>query len=328
MNPTTTPSFPARSHLTICFAHVAYQMQEIFTQRDTGIRHFETRTTDQTKARMAEVDVLTISTLWSDELLDHGPKLRFIQSIGAGYDQFPTEQLKQRGIRLASAGGANVNAVGEHVFALTLGLFRKIHNARDHQHRRFFRPTIANIADREDELAGKTLGVIGLGRIGSKVARLGKAFDMRVVATKRDPTTTNALADIVLPANRLDDLLSTADVVVICCPLTPQTRGLLNADSLAKMKQGAVLINVARGACVDETALAECLLNGKLAGAGLDCFASEPLAAHSPLWTMDQVIITPHTAGETRVYESNVIDILLENIVRLERGDKVLLNEV
>ncbi len=323
-----TGPFPENSDLTICFAHVAYQMAQTFGHRATGINHFQTWSSEDTLERLQEADVLVISGFWENGLLDVAPRLRFIQGIGAGYDRFPLDTLRERGIRFANATGVNRNAVSEHALALILALSRKIPEARDHQRRKFWRQMISDIPRREDELAGKTLGIIGPGAIGSRVASLGKAFDMRVIGTKRDPSTYEGPADEIWPTDRLDDLLAQSDFVVLTCALTPETRGLIDSRRLALMKPSAFLINVARGACVDEPALIDALEHGKIAGAGLDTFWDDPLPPESVIWDMDQVIVTPHTGGETQMYESNVIDILVENLDRLGRGETKLFNEI
>jgi len=148
------------------------------------------------------------------------------------------------------------------------------------------------------------------------------------VATKRDTANYEGPADEVLPTDQLPDLLAQADVVVLNCPLTPETQGLIDRKALETMKPSALLINVARGACVDEDALIEALRNNTIAGAGLDTFVGEVPAEDSPFWELENVVVTPHSAGETQAYESNVIDILLENIARLERGEQELMNQI
>lgn len=320
--------FPPKSELTICFAHVAYQLGSTFQSFEKGFPHFQTWNAEETQARIGEADILVISGLWRNELLAEATKLRFIQSIGAGYDQFPLELLREKGIRLASARGVNRNAVGEHAFALILALTRKIHIARDNQGKCYWRPMIQEIAQREDELAGKTLGIVGLGHIGSLVAQLGKAFDMRVIATKRRIEEHVGAADLVLPPAQLPVLVRESDFVVLTCPLTSETQGLIDQTVLGKMKRSAYLINVARGACVDEDALLEALRSGGIAGAGLDHLVDDPLPETSPFWELENVIVTPHTAGETQLYERNVIEILLDNIDRLGRGEAKLKNEI
>ena len=319
---------PAKDRLTLCFAHVAYRLQERFLLHQTGMTSFEVRSLEDLQRRLPEADVLVVSGLWRNGLLEHAPRLRFIQSISAGVDQYDAAALKARGIRLASAQGANERAVAEHAMALILGLNRRLGEARDNQTRRHWRPMMSEFARREDELGGKTLLIIGFGRIGQRLAKLAKAFDMRVIGLRRNTAAAGPGADAVHPIGELRRLLPEADIVALTCPLTPETQGLIGAGALAAMKPGALLINVARGRCVDEAALIAALNKGKLAGAGLDCFAEEPLGPDSPLWNFPNVLITPHSAGETRRYEDNVLDLLLENLDRLWSNRLPLRNQI
>jgi phosphoglycerate dehydrogenase-like enzyme len=229
---------------------------------------------------------------------------------------------------LASAYGVNTRAVAEHAMSLILAMSRQLHVARDNQVKHHWRGMISDIGKREDELGGKTLLIVGLGRIGSHLAGLAKAFGMRVIGTKRDPGAGGENADDVFSNGRLHEVLPLADFVVLTCPLTPQTENLINAAAFAAMKPSAYLINVARGKVVDEPALLDALKTGRIAGAGLDCTVEEPLPATSPLWDIPNALITPHTAGETRRYEDNVIDLLLENLDRLWRGEQELKNGI
>jgi len=324
----SAPNFPPQDQTTICFAHVAYQLETLFAQRDTGIEHFQVWSPAELTARIPEADVLVVSGFWRDDLLDHAPRLRFIQSIGAGTDQFPQDALRARSIRLASAQGVNRNAVSEHAMAHILAFARHIHTGRDHQRQHHWRGMLSDLTRREDELGGKTLVIFGMGDIGSRVAKLAKAFDMQVVALKRNPATAVGPADAVYTPDKLPDLLPQADFVLLTCPLTHETANVIDAAALAAMKQSAYLINMARGGCVDQDALVTALRNGAIAGAGLDTVVDEPLPENSPLWDFDNVIITPHTAGETRQYEDNVIDILLDNLARLWRGETTLRNQI
>jgi D-2-hydroxyacid dehydrogenase (NADP+) len=269
-----------------------------------------------------------ISGLWRNSLLDRAKKLRLIQSIGAGTDQFPRDELARRGIRLASARGVNAQAVAEHAMALILALSRRLPEARDNQTRRVWRGMIGDLAEREDELGGKTLLVVGLGDIGGRLARLAKAFDMRVIGLRRDPARGRGAADAVHGMSELSSRLPAADFVALTCPLTEQTQNIIDAEAFSRMKPSAHLVNVARGRVVDETALIAALAAKRIAGAGIDVTAEEPLAPSSPLWGMSHVLITPHTAGETRRYEDNVIEILRDNLERLWRGDQELRNQV
>ena len=324
----TARPFPDRANLTICFAHVAYRLGERFAARNAGMRAIEVRSFDDLSAHIPEADVLVVSGLWRNELIERAAKLRFIQSIGAGVDQFQREALRARGIRLASAQGVNERAVAEHAMALILAMMRHIPAARDNQRRRHWRGMISDPGRREDELGGKTLLIVGLGRIGSRLATLARAFGLRVIATKRDPSTGAGAADVVVADNRLSEVLSEADIVALTCPLTPQTEKLIGEAALAAMKPSAYLVNVARGRVVDEPALIAALNAGRIAGAALDVTVEEPLPESSPLWGFDNVLITPHSAGETRRYEDNVLDILLENLDRLWRGEMELKNQV
>ena len=320
--------FPSKDQLNICFAHVAYQLGARFELRSSGLRFFETRSVEETLEKIPEADVLVVSGFWRNELLERAGKLRFIQSIGAGTDQFPKDDLKARGIRLASAVGVNLNAVSEHAMAHVLAFARHIHTGRDNQKRHFWRGMISDLSKREDELGGKTMLIFGLGSIGSRTARLAKAFDMNVIGVKRDVSTAKAEVDELHTPDKLIELLPRADFVVLTCPLTPETEGVISRAALDAMKPSAYLINMARGRCVDEPALAEALRGGKIAGAGIDHFYDEPLGKDSPFWDMENVLITPHTGGETTKYEDNVIDILLENLERLWNRNPELRNQV
>lgn len=318
---------PARDKLTICFAHVAYRMGERFALRNTGLNWFELRSLDELQARIAEVDVLLCSGLWRNELVARAPRLALIQSISAGTDQYSRDALGGAGIRVASAQGANERAVAEHAIALILALARKLPEARDNQAAKKWRGMIGEIARREDELGGKTLVIVGMGRIGSRLATLARAFDMKVIGTKRDPSKGAGAADRVVGEEGLLAVLPEADFVALTCPLTPKTENLIDARALAAMKPSAYLINVARGKVVNEPALLAALGANAIAGAALDCVWQEPLPADSALWSAPNVLITPHTAGETRRYEDNVIDLLLENLERLWRGESALKNQ-
>src|SRR5215472_13320305 len=309
--------FPSKDSLTICFAHVAYQMRERFLLRQIGVNSFNVRAADEFERRIGEADVVVVSGLWRNELLEKAHRLRFIQSIGAGTDQFDREKLKRRGIRLASAQGVNVCAVSEHAMALILAVTRRLPEARDNQAKHVWRGMISDLTQREDELGGKTLLIIGLGGIGS-----------RVIGIKRDPSKGGEAADSVHRLADLRAILPQADFVALTCPLTKETEKMIDADAFSRMKTSAYLISAARGRCVDEPALIKALQDKMIAGAGIDVTVEEPLQRSSPLWDFANVLITPHTAGETRRYEENVLDILIENIERLWCGESALRNQI
>ena len=313
---------------TICFAHVAYRCGERFAQRGTGLPFFEVRSLPELEARIPEADVLVVSGLWRNSLPALAPRLRYVQSLSAGTDQYDREVFRRHGIRLASAAGANANAVSEHALALMLGITRRLFGARDDQHRRHWSGMKGDFAEREDELAGKTALVVGLGRIGGRLVRLLKAVDMRVIGLRANPSAGTEGADEVHGLDALPALLPRADFVVLVCPLNAQTEGLINAAALGAMKPSAWLVNCARGRVVDEPALIAALEARRIAGAALDVMVEEPLPASSPLWVMPNVHLTPHTAGETRAYEDNVLDLMLDNLARLRAGRDELVNGI
>jgi phosphoglycerate dehydrogenase-like enzyme len=319
---------PPDEALTICFAHVAYRFAERYAQRGGRLAHFEARSLEELEARIGEADVLLVSGMWRNHLPARAPRLRFIQSISAGVDQYDKDVLRAAGIRLASAQGANANAVSEHAMALILALMRRLPEARDNQQAKHWRGMIGDLTQREDELGGKTLAVVGLGRIGGRLARLAKAFGMQVVGLRADPAKGADGADAVHGMAELHATLARADIVALCCALTPETRGLMGATEFAAMKPGAMLVNVARGAVCDEAALVAALATGQVGQAALDVTLEEPLPAASPLWSMPNVFITPHTGGETRAYETNVLDLMEENLARLRRGESALFNQI
>jgi phosphoglycerate dehydrogenase-like enzyme len=304
--------------LTIGFAHPAYRLGDEFRRRELPHRFFEVRTLEDLKERIHEADVLVVSGLWRNELLDGASRLRYIQSISAGTDQFSRDLIRAAGVRLASAQGANERAVAEHAMSLILALARQLHLARDRQRKAEWRGIVGDRSRREMELGGQTLVVVGLGRIGARLARLATAFGMTVVGVKRNPHPVEGVERVVR-SESLPDVLLAADFVALTCPLTAETEGLIGAPQLAAMKDTAFLVNVARGRVVDESALIQALEAGSIAGAALDCFHEEPLPPSSPLWRMENVIVTPHSAGETRRYESNVIDMLVDNLERFRK---------
>jgi phosphoglycerate dehydrogenase-like enzyme len=266
--------------------------------------------------------------MWKNDLIPHAGKLKFIQSISSGMDQYSKEQLAAKNIRLASAAGVNARAVAEHAIALILAVARRLTEARDNQHKKMWRGMLGDLSQREDELGGKTLLIVGMGRIGSHLAKLAKAFDMKVLGIRRDPAQGANGADSIHGMSDLVKLVPQADFVALACALTPETTGLMSAAAFAAMKPSAVFVNVARGKVADEEALIKTMQGNRIWAAAIDVTVDEPLPAASPLWSMPNVFITPHTAGETRAYEDNVLDILMENLERLWRGEKTLRNQV
>ena len=219
---------------------------------------------------------------------------------------------------LTNAHEVHGPVVAEHVVALVFALAKKIPQAALLQQRRTWgQDAIWNQGTRPREVAGATLGLIGVGSIGRKVASMASALGMRVIAVREHPEKNmpEGVAAVYAPAE-INDLLAQSNYVVVAAPLTPATRGLMNADRLAAMRPDAYLINVGRGPQVDEIALADALRNRRIAGAALDVFEQEPLPASSPLWELENLLITPHTAGLTEKLWERHYALFSENLRR------------
>ena len=258
-----------------------------------------------------------------EQWIDAMPNLRLVQAYSAGLEQFPLEVLAERGIRLVNAAGAGAPAIAEFVFGRLIEVFRNVRAIETMQRNRaFHRPGGRT-------LAGRTLGIVGLGAIGSAVARLARAFDMKTIATRRSakPGDTSEHVDVLHGPEGLPVLLAASDVVVLCAPATPETTDLIDAGAFASMKEGAVLCNVARGALVDEIALAEALRSGRLAAAILDVTRQEPLPEDDPLWDAPNLHLSPHSSIPPDAYDSRLLALFARNLRAYAAGE-VLENEV
>lgn len=255
------------------------------------------------EARRAIALVVRNRTRIDDGLLEAAPRLRVVGRLGVGLDNLDLEALKKRGVQLVYARGANAVGVAEYVLAAMLHLSRGLAFAAAHVHQGHF--------ERERfggfELAGKTIGLVGLGEVGLRVAARARALSMRVVAN--DPARRPGEAVVEEFGVRLvglPQLLAESDFVSLHVPLTSETRNLIDKEALCAMKAGAYLINTARGALVDHLALVDALCEGRLAGAVLDVTEPEPLPHDHPLWQAPNVWITPHVAGLTREAQERV----------------------
>ncbi len=264
-------------------------------------------------------DIFPDRTRAMAKALVQAPGLRWFQSFSAGVDHPWFQDMLARGIRLTTASGAMAVPIAHTVMLYLLALSRDLPGwLRDQAAHRW------NPRDIED-LTGRRLGVIGLGPIGVEVARLGAAFGMQVVGLRRRPRGDEPCETKPLAA--LDEVLPTLDYAVLALPLTEETRGLLDARRLALLAAYARLVNVGRGELVDERALERALAAGRLAGAGLDVFAEEPLSESSPLWDHPRVVVTPHASGTCPENADRAAAIFLENLARYEAG-RPLRNEV
>ena len=230
------------------------------------------------------------------EIFAGAPLMQLAVRHGAGIDMIPVEAATAAGVLVANVPGANAVSVAEHVFFVTLALKRKFRRMD-----RDLRTKGWNAAREHSygmsDLAGCTVGVIGMGNVGREIFRIARhGFGLHVIASSRRRESLPEGAEFA----GIDELLERADVVVLCCPLTPETANLLNRRRIALMKPGALLVNVSRGAVVDEDALVAALREGRIGGAALDVFVTQPLSADHPFFGFDNVILTPHIAGITQ----------------------------
>ncbi|MDH7602401.1 MAG: D-2-hydroxyacid dehydrogenase [Armatimonadota bacterium] len=266
---------------------------------------------ESAKREIVDADVVLCWKI-TPELFARARRLKWIQFGSAGIDHTVFPELLQSDVILTTLAGIHRVVVAEHVFALMLALARRLNLScvlqMEHKYER------SEIAATADVLAGKTIGIIGLGRIGLNIARLAKAFEMRVVGTKRVLEGRLENIDRIYRASEYRKVLPISDYLVLAVPLTDETRALIGRSEIEAMKPGACLINVARGAMVDHDALADALRSGKLAGAALDVFPAEPLPPDSPLWDLPNTIITPHTAGSHPGYADSAAEIFRQNL--------------
>jgi D-2-hydroxyacid dehydrogenase (NADP+) len=238
--------------------------------------------------------------------------LAWFHTFSAGVDNPFFQGLLERGVRLTTSSGAMAVPIAHSVMLHLLTFSQRLADFRASQLEREWKPLLMH------ELEGSLLGVIGLGPIGDEVARLGQAFRMEVVGFRRSPRGDEACR--ALPLSQLDEWLPRIDYLVLAVPLSHETQHLIDAKALAKMKPDAVLVNIARGGIIDEPALIEALQSGRIRGAALDVFETEPLPPTSPLWTLPNVVVTPHCSGETEGNRGRACEIFLENLTRYSQG--------
>ena len=241
-----------------------------------------------------------------------------IGRMGVGYDNVDLEAAGRHGVQVVNTPLSVIEPVAEHTLMLMLALVRRVVVGDREARAAVFRQPSNNP---DFELLGKTLGIIGLGRTGLRVARIARlGFEMEIIYHDQ---RENSEAEAELGARRveLDELLARSDIVTLHVNFSPETEHLIDSAALAKMTQGAYLINVSRGAVVDETALVGVLRSGGIAGAGLDVYEEEPPAADNPLWELPNIIVTPHRAGFSTegVYGSSMV---VEDMVRVLNGEE------
>jgi phosphoglycerate dehydrogenase-like enzyme len=267
------------------------------------------RTPAESRRLIPDVEIL-LSSFLDPALLAEADSLRWIQALSAGVDTLAVDEdrLRERGIVLTSAAGAHAQPIAEQVLAYLLTFARRLDRAFAAERRGAWERYTGG------ELAGETLGIVGVGSIGRRTAEIASAVGMDVVGTKRDASEEIDAVDRLHPPGELEAVLVEAGYVLVSCPLTEATRGLLGRAEIGAMRDDAVLVNVARGEIVDEAALIEALQQRTIRGAALDVFETEPLPADSPLWDLSNVVVTPHNAGSTPRLPGRIADIFVENL--------------
>jgi len=295
------------------------------------------RNNDEIAALVASGCDVMLTFRVPDDLLSRAPSLRWVQLLSAGADHALCGPLRSATIPVTTASGIHATPIAEYTIASMLAYAHRLHLTLRAQARREWMRS-ASFMGTVDELRGRTLGVVGYGSIGRETARLADALGMRVLALKRDPSIRSdpgyrrkGLGDpegripgkFFAPEERLA-MLAECDYVTVTLPLTPHTRRFIGARELSAMKPGAYLVNIGRGEVIDEAALIEALRSGRLGGAGLDVFEHEPLAVESPLWEMENVILTPHMSGANRGYMDKACELFAENLRRFTTNRPLL----
>jgi phosphoglycerate dehydrogenase-like enzyme len=269
-------------------------------------------------AVLAEAEVV-FGLLLPRDLLSRAPRLEWVQMMSAGVDRLKETDIWRSRVTITGVSGIHASPIGEFVLGLMLmftkGMPGSIRMQQRHLWKRY-QPSL---------LRGKTVGIVGLGNIGTEVARLSKAFGMKVIATRRSVRKAGRThnVDILLPTSQMKELLSESDFVVLTLPLTSETHHIIGDRELRSMKKMARIINIGRGDLIDEDALIQALDEKLIAGAGLDVTAVEPLPEKSPLWDMENVVLTPHVSGGMEGYMRAATELFCDNIRRYLDGKRL-----
>jgi D-3-phosphoglycerate dehydrogenase len=292
------------------------QVQPVFAQQCELVLAPDTK--PETLARLvADVDALVVRAQLPPTIFDGASKLRAVVRHGVGLDMIPVEAATARGIPVANLPGSNTQAVVEYCLAAMLQLRRRLATL-DGSLRSKGWAAARPLADASLELGGTTCGIVGVGAIGSRLAQVAGALGMRVLGLTRRP---DGLPSGVEAADK-HRLFSQADVVVLCCPLTEQTRGLVDSATLSLMKRDAILINVSRGPVIDTQALVDALRAGRLGGAALDVHDRQPLTGGEPVFEAPNLLLTPHVAGITDTSMRAMSEGTVATVLALLRGER------
>ena len=294
---------PSETKLLICVWHpfTFWRPQPVMPQtiraRWPEMRVVHLPDYDELPAELPDTDIFVGYSLRAEQL-QHAKKLKWIHSTAAGVAQLMYPELRDSGIVVTNPSGVFSPPMAEHTMGLLLALARNFPDSTRHQDRSHWgQQDIWDKPQRLTELSGQVLLIVGFGSIGRELAKRARAFDMRVWGVTRSGKSDSTHSEKIVPASQLEEALPHADYVVIAAPETLETRHLIGAAQIARMKPGARLINIGRGSLLDEAALILALEKGALAGAALDVTSVEPLPPESPLWNAPNLFITPHTSA-------------------------------
>ncbi len=295
---------------------------DILLDRSTGRQELSPEEAGEALDRMLVHTEVIFGCYFPINLLTRAPRLKWVQGFWAGVDAFAgSTGLLQSEVRITNTSGINATLVAEFALLHMLMIVKKVPRFLADREARRWEPFIVS------ELNGKTVGIVGLGKIGSEVARLARAFRMRVLALRRSATRREkdmAGVDELFPPSELLQMLPECDFVVLTVPLTPETRWLVGEAELKAMRPTAYIINIARGQLIKQDVLIQALEEGWIAGAALDVFETEPLPPESELWELPNVIISPHIAGYQERYTSMATELFCENLRRFFNGGELI----
>ena len=272
--------------------------------------------------RLSEVRCL-VGWNFPDKLFELLPKLQWIQSISVGVDSLVTNPQISANVRISNTRGLYGDAIAEYVVWAMLTLYRQFNVVLRNQEKRRWRQISGS------GLSGKTIGIVGLGDVGTHVARQAQRMQMQTIGfvRKQNPERKYDAVDLVVPTSQLLNHTPDLDALILCAPLTDLTAGIVNQEVIDKMKKSAIVINICRAGLIEGSTVIDALNSGRISGAAIDVFDSEPIPRWSPLWKTSNLIITPHVSALTPDYKTRVADLLEQNMVRFATGQP-LLNEV
>jgi len=293
---------------------------DLLRRRLPGVRVLSPEDQAEADARLPEADVV-LGWAVRRENFAHATRLRWVHVTAAGVGPLMFPELIASDVLVSNSRGLHSVSMAEHALGVMLAFFRKLHLARDAQARReWAQDRLWTDPPDFGELSGATLGLLGYGAVGRAVAQRARALGMRVIAVRRRPEPDPDGIAEQWGEDRLEDLLAVCDVLVLAAPLTPATQARIGAAEIARMRPHALLVNLGRGALVDEPALIAALERGAIAGAALDVTREEPLPAASPLWAMPQVILTPHISGLGPRYWERAMDMFVDHVEAFRAG--------